>query len=170
MIQSEADIDHYITLVRAQAAKARDWIIAHPGDPLDLLRHMKFQPVGFHPVEDRPLNIIEQLNQTWTYAVALEATRVLLRLHPDVGGFRVAPGAHMSIPLDVMSVEEGSVGAETFAATRPSSNGKLAKDLAKLSARAERDRYIFFSSPAFTATERVARFERNGVQVWSVSI
>jgi hypothetical protein len=32
---------------------------------------MKFEQVGFHPLEDRPLNIIEQINQTWTFAVAI---------------------------------------------------------------------------------------------------
>jgi hypothetical protein len=57
---------------------------------------MKFDQIGFHPIDDRPLNIIEQINQTWTYAVALPAARVLLDLHPEAEGFKVAPGAHTS--------------------------------------------------------------------------
>ena len=130
---------------------------------------MKFEQVGFHPTEDRPLNFVEQLNQTWTYAVALTATRQLLRLHPDVGGFRVAPGAHMSLPLDVMSVQDGQVGAETFAAVHPSNNDKLKGDLDKLAGRTERHRYVFFCSPAFPQTERLSKLERNGVEVWSVA-
>src|SRR5271156_7229809 len=111
-----------MALRRASAARAQSWIAAQSGDPLDLLRRMKFEPVGFHPIEDRPLNVVEQINQTWTYAVALSATRVLLELHPEAGGFKVAPGAHMALPLDIMSEEPGLVGAETFAAVHPRNN------------------------------------------------
>lgn len=169
-VHSEADVERYLGLVRASAERAQTWIKGHEGDPLDLFRHMKFHPVGYHPIEDRPLNLVEQLNQTWTYAVALIATRKLLELHPDAGGFKVAPGAHMSIPLDIMSEREGLVGAETFAATHPSSNGKLVADLTKLATRPEVHRYIFFCSPAFPLAERLPKLERNGVQVWSVLI
>lgn len=170
VVRTAADVDQQLDVIRASAARAQAWVISHRGDALDLLRQMKFHSVGFHPIEDRPLNLVEQLNQTWTYAVALIATRKLLELHPDAGGFKVAPGAHMSIPLDIMSMEEGLVGAETFAVTRPSSNGKLAADLTKLAARPERHRYVFFCAPGFASTERLTQFERNGVQVWSVEI
>jgi hypothetical protein len=30
----------------------------------DLLRRMKFDPVGYHPIEGQPLNFVEQINQT----------------------------------------------------------------------------------------------------------
>jgi hypothetical protein len=76
----------------------------------------------------------------------------------------------MSLPLDVMSVREGLVGAETFAAVHPRSNRKLALDLAKMSGRAEHYRYIFFSSPAFPGYRRLPQFESGGVEVWSVDI
>ena len=163
-------MDRNLDLIRGSAARAQAWIVSHRGDPLDLLRQMKFQPVGFHPIEDRPLNLLEQLNQTWTYAVALEAARKLLELHPEAGGFHVAPGAHMSIPLDIMSIEQGLIGAETFAVTKPTSNNKLKKDLVKLAARPERHRFIFFSAPGFNETKRLPRYERGGVEVWSVAV
>ena len=163
-------MDRHLSLVRASAARTQAWIAAHRGDPLDLLRQLKFHEVGFHPVEDRQLNFIEQLNQTWTYAVALEAARKLLELHPEAGGFNVAPGAHMSIPLDIMSIEPGLVGAETFAVTKPGSNNKLNKDLAKLSGRPEHHRYVFFSAPGFAETVRIPRYERDSVEVWSVAV
>ena len=98
---------------------------------MDLLRAMKFDTIGFHPIADRALNVVEQINQTFTYAVALVAARELLARHSEAGGFILAPGAHMSRPLDIMSQAEGLVGAETFAAVTPSNNGKLAADLAK---------------------------------------
>lgn len=165
-----ADADRLMDQVRASAARVHDWIAAQGGDPLALMRRMKFDPVGFHPIEHRPLNLVEQINQTWTYAVAIAAARQLLLLHPEAGGFRLAPGAHASLDLDIMSTAEGLVGAETFAAVTPRNNGKLAGDLAKLAARPETHRYVFFMSPLFPGNARRPQFERNGVQVWSIDV
>jgi hypothetical protein len=100
----------------------------------------------------------------------LPPARQLLALHPDVGGFRLAPGAHASIPLDIMSEADGQVGAETFAVVSPRNNGKLAADLAKIAQRQEKHRYVFFMSPRYPKTERLPQFERGGVQVWSVAM
>jgi hypothetical protein len=69
-----------------------------------------------------------------------------------------------------MSVEPGYVGAETFAAVHPRNNGKLRADLTKLASRPERYRYVFFMSPKFPTSERQSLLERDGVQVWSVSL
>lgn len=169
-VQTIADVDRAMDLLRASACRVRDWVAAQSGDPLDLLRRMKFDPVGYHPIEDRSLNFVEQINQTWTFVVALAAARQLLALHPRVGGFRLAPGAHASIPLDIMSEAEGQVGAETFAVVSPRNNGKLKADLAKLAQRPEIHRYVFFMSPQFPNAERLPQFEREGVQVWSVAV
>ena len=169
-VRTIGDVEQHLAAIGASAARAQSWIAAQSGDPLDLLRRMKFEPVRFHPIEDRPLNVIEQINQTWTYAVALSAARVLLELHPEAGGFKVAPGAHMALPLDIMSEEPGLVGAETFAAVNPRNNGKLAADLAKLADRPETHRYVFFMSPRHPGAQRKPTLERDGVQVWSVDV
>lgn len=168
VIRTTGEADELMAIVRASAARAQEWIAAQSGDPLDLLRRMKFDPIGFHPLEDRPLNLIEQINQTWTFAVAIAASRQLLGLHPDVGGLRLAPGAHASLELDIVSQEAGYVGAETFAAVDPRNNGKLVADLTKLAGRMERHRYVFFMSPLFPGNARRPQFERHGIEVWSV--
>jgi hypothetical protein len=170
VIRTGADADALMERIRASARRAHDWVAAQSGDPLDMLRRMKFEQVGFHPVEDRMLNLVEQINQTWTFAVAIAAARQLLELHPEEGGFCLAPGAHASQPLDIMSKEAGLVGAETFAAVTPRNNGKLDADLAKLAVRTEIHRYVFFMSPFFPGNARRPQFERNGVQVWSVNV
>ncbi len=170
LIRIPADIDAQIAVVRDAAAVTAEWLARPRADPLALLRYLKFDPAGRHPVEPRPLNIIEQVNQTWTYLAALAGTRELLRLHPEAGGFRLAPGAHAAQPLDVMSVVPGLVGAETFAAVTPDSNKKLARDLAKLAGRSETFRYVFFISPAYPGSRRRHELERDGVQVWSVDV
>ena len=169
-VHTVADADLWMDKVRIAAASVRNWMAAQTGDPLDMLRRMKFEPVGFHPILGHALNIVEQINQTWTFCVALAAARQLLLLHPDAEGFRLAPGAHACQALDIMSVAEGCVGAETFAAVTPRNNGKLDADLLKLSTRQEKHRYVFFMSPQYQGNQRLPAFERYGVEVWSVDV
>lgn len=137
-------VDDLITQINASAAQLRDWITSFHGDPLALLRALKFEPVGRHPIGKHALNAVEQINQTWTYLAALAAVRLLLELHPEAGGFSIAPGAHAAQPLDVMSRAPGVVGAETFAAVDPRNNRKLTNDLDKLIGRNEAHRYVLF--------------------------
>src|SRR5262249_29971134 len=117
----------------------------------------------------RPLNFIEQVNQTFTFLVALRATEWLLSRHPDAQGFKLAPGASAALPLDIMSVKPGLVGAETFAAVHPANNDKLRSDLRKLSQSLCQHRYVFFYAPGF-APGRIHRLEVNGVEVHCVKI
>jgi hypothetical protein len=168
VVDNIEDVDRYLGQVRNAAAKIHAWIAAQTGDPLDLLRRMKFETVGFHPVGGHALNVIEQINQTWTYVVALAAARHLLRLHPEAGGYLLAPGANAVLELDVMSKAPGLVGAETFAAVDPRNNKKMEKDLQKLAGRTEIYRYLFFMSPRFPGLNRLPHWECNGIQVWSV--
>lgn len=144
--------------------------LRHISAPIELMRQMKFEKIGVHPVYGHPLNLIEQINQTFTFLVALNATEWLLKEHPDAGGFRLAPGAHASQQLDIMSIEAGLVGAETFAAVSPKNNRKLGKDLEKLSESGHKHRYAFFYAPGFPAG-RVEKLERElGIQVRCVEL
>jgi len=169
-VRTVAEADQLMEQIRAAAGSVQKWVAAQSGDPLDMLRRMKFDQVGFHPIAGHPLNIVEQINQTWTFVVAIAAARQLLLLHPDGGGFRLAPGAHASLDLDIMSEVEGFVGAETFAAVTPRNNGKFAADLQKLAGRPEAHRYVFFMSPRFPGNKRLPKFEQHGIQVWSVDV
>lgn len=170
-VRSVADIEARRANIEDSAVRACAALRALPADPLQALARLKFDLVGCHPIEPRPLNIVEQVNQTFTCLVALEAARLLLERHPDAQGFRLAPGANAPPgSLDVQSISPGRVGAETFAAVRPQNNNKLEKDLAKMAARTEPHRYVFFMSPPFPRTERQRHLERDGVEVWSVSM
>jgi hypothetical protein len=173
LIESAEEIDRHVAQLRTSAANVHSWLAAQTCDPFELLRRIKFDAVGFHPIESRSLNLIEQVNQTWTYAVALEATRKLFELHPDARGFRLSPGAFAELKLDIMSVQDDLVGAETFAAVDHRNNRKLASDLNKL-ARPEfgslKNRYVFFMSSEYRTTERRPELERDGIRVWSVDV
>jgi hypothetical protein len=170
LVRSIDDADRLLACVEDAATRAHAWLLAHSNGPLDLLRHLKFDTVGFHPVTGMPLNLIEQTNQTWTYIVAIAAARQLLVLHPGAGGFHRAPGAHASLPFDIVS-GDGSVVAETFAAVTPANNGKLRKDLDKLVSRPNIDhRYVFFMAPGYPGIQQREKLERAGVQVWSLDV
>jgi len=132
-------------------------------DPLGLLEALKFDPVGFDPLNpDSPLNLIEQVNQTFTYLVSLEAVRVLLKYHPESAPYRMNLGTKAG--SDVQSAD-GRVAAEVFAAVSPSNNRKLQKDILKVNRTDAEHRYVFFLSPG----EHQAR-EVEGVKVIPVSL
>jgi hypothetical protein len=143
----------------------------NPANALALLERIKFNQIGRHPVQDRPLNFIEQVNQTFTYLVALEATAWLLAEHPMAEGFRLAPGAHKAQPFDIMSIKGGLVAAETFASVRPGNNDKIRSDIARLAAErcGSEHRYEFFYSPGHPPGS-VAKYELGGVKALCVSL
>lgn len=168
-IGSQTDLDQHLAAVRDATARAVTAIAAVRTSE-EALKKIKFEALGFHPITGHALNFIEQVNQTFTYLVALHATAWLLDRHPDAGGFRLAPGASAKLPLDIMSVVPGLVGAETFAAVHPKNNDKLTRDIQKLRLFPHRYRYAFFYSPGFTPG-RIERLEvADGIEVHCVEI
>ncbi len=141
----------------ASAARVHDDIAALMGNPLEMLRRMKFDPVGRSPRRG-------PLARTWSSRSTRPGPTPwpwpppasFLLLHPDAGGFHLAPGAHMARELDIMSAVPGLVGAETFAAVDPRNNNKLEADLTKLAGRPETHRYVFFLSPRFPGARPAA--------------
>lgn len=75
----------YFKIIKESASHAHQQLMALMASnepPLGLLRKMKFELIGRHLIEDRDLNLVEQINQTWTFAVALAAARELLQPFP----------------------------------------------------------------------------------------
>ena len=101
--------------------------------------------------------------------MALAAARQLLVLHPEVGGLRLPPGADACQALNMMSVKEGCVGAETFAAVTPLNNGKLAKDLLSC-LRIRSCITTCFSCLPYLGNKRLSQFEAHGIEAWSVDV
>jgi hypothetical protein len=170
-VRTTEEIDAALSKVGETAAHARAALRDLPDNPLAALTRLKFDPGGAHPLRMRPLNVVEQINQKFTYLVALRAARLLLEWHADAHGLQLAPGAHgPKGSLDIESLTPGLIGAETFAAVRPENNKKLRTDLAKLADRPEPHRYVFFMSPVFPDAERRPELETGGVQVWSTGM
>jgi hypothetical protein len=114
-------------------------------DPLRVLEALKFERSGRDPLDpSRPLNLIEQLNQTFTYLGSVRAVQFLFDEHPEAAPFRLNLGTASG--SDVESVD-GSVAAEVFAAVAPGNNRKLAKDVEKVRSTRAEHKYVFFYCP-----------------------
>ena len=111
---------------------------------LSALASIKFDQTGCDPLDiKRPLNFVEQLNQSFTYLASIEGVRWLLEHHPANAPFHLNLGT-VSGP-DIVSAD-GEIVAETFAATHPDSNDKLRKDIAKVRLLPAKHRYVFYLS------------------------
>ena len=170
LIISHQQVQELRAQIIQSIAVARAAVASPEQSPLPWLTKLRFGKLGIHPLSSHPLNFIEQINQTFSYLVAISGVGLLLDRHPEANGFLIAPGAHASLPLDIMSQEPGLVGAECFAAVELTNNNKLNRDMAKLRDRSERYRYVFFSSPRPQQTEEIQILSRDGVEVWLVDL
>src|SRR5262249_5761445 len=57
--------------VLASATGTVDWLRGFSGERLEMLKPMPFKTVGCDPLSHKPLNVVEQLNQTFTILVTL---------------------------------------------------------------------------------------------------
>jgi hypothetical protein len=95
-ITSPAQIALLIARATEAADKVREEIrtLLDAGtDGLSVLRVFKFsKQFGRHPFQHNSINLLEQINQTWTALVSLYAVQFLFAKHEDAGGFRVCFG------------------------------------------------------------------------------
>lgn len=163
---NEAEALHAHVLSAAEHTAA--WLRGFAGSPIELLSALRFQTVGHDPLTGEPLNVIEQINQTFTILVPLRAVERLIEMHPDANGFRLALGT--SSGRDIESVEPDLVAAEVFSATHPGSNQKLKKDIARLASDSARHRYVFFAAPKYARGRQVHLESVPGVEVYCVEL
>lgn len=120
--------------------------VLESSDSLGGFARLKFTEAGHDPLDpERPLNFIEQLNQTFTYLASIGGARWLIERYPHctplVLNLGTAPG------FDIES-SCGQFAAETFAVTHPSSNDKLRKDASKMREAQAEHRFVFYLSLA----------------------
>lgn len=97
---------------------------------VDFLHELKFLKSGKDPLENRPLNFIEQLNQTFTYMTSLIAVKYLIEKYPQYTPYTLNLGTASG--YDITSNNQEIV-AETFAVTNAKSNDKIKKDVIRMS-------------------------------------
>jgi len=146
IVEDSDALRHLRKSILAAAEKAALAIRDLANEPaMSLLARMKFQDLGFHPIDDRRLNLVEQINQTFTYLVSLAAADYVLAHH--VGAAPIQLNLGTSAGYDLVSMSAGVAG-EVFAAVNRTNNRKLAKDLVKVSGADAPHKYVFFHCPA----------------------
>jgi hypothetical protein len=146
-IASSADLDRLEAVLTASAETAVGALksLLNSTPALDALALLKFSETGRDPLDPaRALNMVEQLNQSFTYLASITAARWLLTRHPDCAPLILNLG---TTPGPDIESKCGQFVAETFAATHPNSNDKLRQDIAKVRASSAPHRFVFFLSP-----------------------
>lgn len=159
-IKSLQDLDHHAQAVgrsaETSARRIADLVASNPG--LGFLHALRFEPLGVQPLGTEPLNIVEQLNQTFTYLASFAATRFLFNEFPGDGPYTLNLGTTPG--PDIVSKSRHIV-AEVFAAVDPENNRKLTTDIGRV--LREKDavyRFVFYYSPG--RKETAATIERRG--------
>jgi hypothetical protein len=169
VISSEAELGPLEARIAesASSAVARLLEICRSGTPLDSLRRIKFESVGFDPLGQRDLNLIEQVNQTFTYLATLQAVRYLFQRHAESGPFTINLG---TAPGPDISSQDGKVVAEVFSAVTPESNRKLKKDARRVGSMKAEIRYVFYACPVKGPGDMSALSDYPNVRIVSLGV
>jgi len=169
VLTRDCDIEDYRETLRTSAEETQIRIaeLAGNASPLEFLYQLKFDAVGCDPLDSsRQLNLIEQLNQSFTYLASFNGAEFLFSKHPRVESLRLNLGTRSG--WDIESADDGGVVAEVFAAVTPKNNDKLANDIEKVARAKSRHRYVLFMSPGHKAGLYKAQPAPAGVVVWSL--
>ncbi len=163
------DADAYIDDLRVSAEEAQLKLaeILEYADPLDFLYRIKFEGIGCDPFNSqRSLNLIEQVNQTFTYLASFKAAKTLFSWHSGLTSLRMNLGTQSG--TDIESDYNGGISAEVFAAVSPASNDKLKKDIKKVSKSQARHKYVFFMCPNCDEGQYLKCKVPKEIKVWSL--
>jgi hypothetical protein len=121
-------------------------------DAVEVLRMMKFERIGHDPLNpQRALNLIEQLNQTFTYLASFQAAIEVFKRHPSIQSLTLNLGTAEG--PDLQTDDTGGIVAEIFASVRPSNNKKLRKDVEKVAKSKAKYKYVFFLCPEYSGKQ-----------------
>ena len=166
-VNENADIENLQQRIREAATQTRAVLNDLPADPMAALHTLKLEEFGYHYMAVGRLNLIEQLNQSFTIMASLAAARHLLDWFPDCGGLRLhlatSPGR------DIESLHPDVVEAEVFAAVDHKKAGKLGKDIKRLAESTAVNLYVFFYCPEYrVGRRRDLELPDSRVQVWAL--
>lgn len=167
-IQSRSELQAYEAKIKEAAERTMRDFASREETGMQLLHLLKFAKIGRHPIQERDLNFIEQVNQTFTYLVSLRAVHLLFDIHPDIDGFLLNLGTRAG--SDIENLDRRVIAAEVFAAVKPSNNRKLSKDVHKVIRSPAKHKYVFFHAPGFSVGRQVNLERHPEVQVWAVDL
>ena len=148
-IHSATDAEALVTVVTASANRSLAQLSQLGTNGLQALWSMKVRSVGCDPLNsESPLNLIEQVNQSFTYIATAKAARLLISAHPELLPLSVNLGT--SAGSDIESLKAPGLAAEVFAAVNTSNNRKLANDMAKVNKCEAAFKFVFFMCPGYS--------------------
>ena len=168
-LRSAEDIKNYIEDLRISAEEAQLQLsdISGYAEPLELLYRIKFEKICFDPLnQQRSLNLIEQVNQTFTYLASFRAASLLFSWHPALDSLTLNLGARSG--TDIESNYDGGIAAEVFAAVTPQNNKKLIKDIEKVTKVKAVHKYVFFMCSDIDKGQYFECKAPKGIEVWSL--
>lgn len=147
-VVTRRNLNSLIEQLEASAAKTQSSIkkLVSRKDAMFFLFECKFNQSGFNPLDSSiKLNLIEQLNQTFTYLASFKGAEYIFLHHKKVKSLTLNLGTASG--TDIETDEDGGVVAEVFASVNPSNNRKLRNDISRIKLINAKHRYVFFISP-----------------------
>ena len=142
--------------------------------PEKLFYTMKFKKIGCDPLNLKMhWNLIEQINQTFTYLISLKAAEILYKECKSIETIEFNLGTQNGFDLVGKDANNCDVAvAEVFAAVRAHSNDKLRKDIKKVITSNAEKLYVFFTADNVPAsnpyTEYQPQFDMSRVKIVSI--
>ena len=170
-IRTLAELQELEELVLKQAERTRENLSLLDSDPLEALYTLKFEQFGFHPLEGRPWNLIEQLNQTFTILASIAAARYLFERFPECGGLRLNLATKGGRDIESLNPSVVNFEAEVFATVDTRNNRKLKEDLGRLPEPPDNGHcFVFFYSPSSKSGHRPDLAPKGSkAEVWALS-
>ena len=168
-VVNRKNLNSFIEQLEVSAAKTQSSIkkIASRKDAMFFLFECKFNKSGFDPLDSSiKLNLIEQLNQTFTYLASFKGAEYIFLHHKKVKSLTLNLGTASG--TDIETDEDGGVVAEVFASVNPSNNRKLRNDISRISLVHAKHRYVFFISPKAPAGIHKSIWDKSNVKVISL--
>ena len=140
--------------------------LAADNDAMSFLYECKFHENGFDPLDStKPLNFVEQLNQTFTYLASFKGAEFIFSKHVDVKSLTLNLGT--SNGTDIETADGDGVVAEVFASVDPTNNSKIQKGIKRIRLNSAKHKYVFFISPKTDCGVFKSRWDVEGVTVIS---
>jgi hypothetical protein len=147
---SSDDIASQIEILEASSLSTLNKIsdAIQKSSPLEALGELKFGQIGCDPLDPhRSLNLIEQLNQSFTYLASFKAAEYLFnsdehKKQLEKKKIKLNLGTASGSDIEAL---DGKLVAEVFATTNITNNSKLKNDIEKVLSVDNADyRYVFF--------------------------
>jgi hypothetical protein len=142
--------------------------------PEKLFYAIKFNKIGCDPLNlKKHWNLIEQVNQTFTYLVSLKAAEILYKECKSIEIIEFNLGTQDGFDLIGIDAKgRDVVAAEVFAAVSAHNNDKLRKDIKKVMTSNAEELYVFFAADHVPASNPYTgyqpQFDMSRVKIVSI--